>query len=138
MNTVANNLGGGAFCLATHCPQTTVKSNGAQSLGCFQASCQSHYPWPSQPQSSPPSPRAALPTPFPRKPGRAALTSSQVPGDEAEEEADDAAQLLLAALLAFLQAWAGGLATPCHLSLALFLPQPASLPTQTQQTLFSF
>lgn len=53
-------------------------------------------------------------------PVKAALTSSQVPRDEAEEEADDVSQVLLAAVVAFLKpqssppGWAWSLPTPCH------------------------
>lgn len=53
-------------------------------------------------------------------PVKAALTSSQVPRDEAEEEADDVSQVLLAAMVAFLKpqssppGWAWGLPTPRH------------------------
>lgn len=45
-------------------------------------------------------------------PSKAALTSSQVPGDETEEEADDVSQVLLTAVLTLLQSRVAVLATP--------------------------
>lgn len=53
-------------------------------------------------------------------PAQAVLTSSQVPRDEAEEDADDVTQVRCAALLALLQpqgrvpSWARGLPAPRH------------------------
>lgn len=45
---------------------------------------------------------------------KAPLTSSQVPGDEAEEEADDVPQVLLTAMLTLLQPRVAALTTPRH------------------------
>lgn len=48
------------------------------------------------------------------RPSKAALTSSQVPGDEAEEEADDVTQVLLTAMLTLLQPRGTALTAPWH------------------------
>lgn len=45
---------------------------------------------------------------------KAPLTSSQIPGDEAEEEADDVSQVLLTAMLTLLQSRVAALTTPRH------------------------
>lgn len=45
---------------------------------------------------------------------KASLTSSQIPGDEAEEEADDVSQVLLTAMLTLLQSRVAALTTPRH------------------------
>lgn len=59
-----------------------------------------------------PSPKGHLQQHLYPCPSGAALTSSQVPGDEAEEDADDITQVLLAAMLTLLQSWGAALAAP--------------------------
>lgn len=67
-------------------------------------------------------------------PAKAVLTSSQVSRDETEEEADDVAQMFLAAVLALLQSQhrspgrVRGLAAPCHLWAWLDPRGPGSCP----------
>lgn len=75
---------------------------------------QSFYPCPQRRDHGPQSPPMASSSTWFPCPSKATLTSSQVPGDEAEEETDEVTQVLLTAMLTLLQSRGAALATPRH------------------------
>lgn len=75
---------------------------------------QCFYPCPQRRGHGPQSPPMASSSTWFPCPSKATLTSSQVPGDEAEEETDEVTQVLLTAMLTLLQSRGAALATPRH------------------------
>lgn len=111
----------GSPSLGTHCPPVTGQT---LSLGCPPALLSGPPPPPISPAPFPEgtvlSPKPAPSCTLVPSPPHAVLTSSQVPRDEAEEDADDVTQVRFAAMLALLQpqgrvpSWARGLPAPRH------------------------
>lgn len=89
-------------------------------LGCLPVLLSGLPPPAPLPEGTVLSPKPASSYTLVPSPAQAVLTSSQVPRDEAEEDADDVTQVRSAAVLALLQpqgrvpSWARGLPTPRH------------------------